>query len=427
MFLLLFHRCKLRFGHELKDVKVYTPNKTDNDTNNASAIGNVREAAKLIHTTNAAISAMSRLKYTKPQPKTLDTQYDDGLKQLYLKEWPDAVRTYQSKQPCCCCRDQERDKDTRVFFKRVLPSYVFYFLVLTGAIPSGYNACDYLLSAWWHVISALQVLVAGLNIEVNLLSFLCIIDTNCQPANTDFEVTYMLGNLLSGVSLPIAMYLVTTYLRDQLRSRELQTLISSIGPGRIGRPRYYWWVGTSMVLWDWADCHCWFHLQNCCTINLSSNAYIQPTTLSRIGLFVFFAVLQIGLIIYFVFQASTGNFSYILSILFTAVAVAPSFTCLLYFFLVTHSISLCYDDWAAKMLSATAKYSLRDSVKVNLLLWTSCQNADSNLIISLHTQAHHFSSHSSPSFLFTLKPTLIPAFYTHSRSHGWLSSTCSPI
>ena len=139
----------------------------------------------------------------------------------------------------------------------------------------------------------------------------------------------------------------------------------------------------------------------CVKTSLIINTFTdQPTTFARVCLFVFFGVLQIGLIIYFVVRSLWEPF-YILSALFMAVTVAPSFATLLFFFLVTHSMSLCYDDWTAKMLSATAKYSLRDSVKVLVALGVMPE--------PYMTTLSHFSSY--PNYLYT-------KLHIHSHSRG---------
>ena len=100
-------------------------------------------------------------------------------------------------------------------------------------------------------------------------------------------------------------------------------------------------------------------------------AYAHAPTHQRIAFFAVFVVFQIGLAIYAVVRTTTGSFRMIPSLVLTIVTLSSLFTCMMYFFLVTHSMSLCYDDWTTKMLSATAKYSLRDSVKVDLLISNS--------------------------------------------------------
>ena len=200
----------------------------------------IAEAAKLILRTRAATSEMSGLKHSKMRPESLEEQYEDELKQLYLKEWPDGVRKYQRKQPCCCCRDPERDEDTKELLQRILPFYAFYTLIFTGAISSGSKAFDYIINAFWHVFAVLHVLSTLLIISVFFLNLECMVSTNCKLMSTKLESTMMLGRCVTQASLAVATYLVPTSLRDQLRSREMHTLLSSIDPSRVGRPRWRW-------------------------------------------------------------------------------------------------------------------------------------------------------------------------------------------
>ena len=90
----------------------------------------------------------------------------------------------------------------------------------------------------------------------------------------------------------------------------------------------------------------------------------------RIGFFVFFCGSMLGAsIISSVKQYDRGKLELLFMLplaIFTSLAF---FAVAMYFFLVTHAISLCYDDWTAKMLSATTG-PLRKSVKVNLLIRT---------------------------------------------------------
>lgn len=203
------------------------------------------EVAKRVQTAVTVTSYIAHLKRTKSQPKDLMTQYDDGLKQFYLLEWPDAVPHYKSKQRCCCCRDPERDKDARELLRRVLPSYIFYIFIFTGAIAPKSKVCDYLLRTLLCLVAVIFALLYVGATTVALASVTCIyVDANCHVPqngkNDELELTMMFGTMDFMAASVIMVFLVCTYLRDQLRSPELRTLIASIGPERIGRPRYYW-------------------------------------------------------------------------------------------------------------------------------------------------------------------------------------------
>ena len=238
----------------------------------------IGEVAKSTHTKLAVASYVSTLKHAKPQPKDLDTQYDCTLERNYLLEWPDAVPQYQSKQPCCCCRDPERDQDTRELFQRVFPPFVFYFMVFTSALPAKYKWLDYFLRGFWHVAAVGNILFTFLNIVLVWLNLYCIISTNCHVYGSDLELSSMASLMVVGFAQILTTYLVPTYVRDLFRSRELQTLIASIGPGRVGRPRYYWWEGQYMVLVNAADCLCSISLHNVAAESTCPQHTVFPPT-----------------------------------------------------------------------------------------------------------------------------------------------------
>ena len=214
------------------------------------------EVTKAIHSRLAVTSYITRLKHEKPQPKDLGTQYDKNLEQLYLKEWPDAVRQYNTKQlhcrccqPCCsccqscCCRyDPGMQKDTRELFKKVFPTYIFYFLVFTGAIPAGNKKFRLFVRVCWSLITAVLVWYNYVNFMLFYWNLACDIDANCFFSNVNMRITFSISNLINVVAMTIPVFLVPTYLRHQFQSRELQTLISSVGPGRVGGPTYCWSV-----------------------------------------------------------------------------------------------------------------------------------------------------------------------------------------
>ena len=213
------------------------------------------EVAKTVHTTLAVSSHIARLKYEKPQPKDLSTQYDEELKQLYLMEWSDAVPQYHSEQLhyycqscCCCCQacyrccDPEREKDTRELFKRVFPSFIFHFLVFTGALPAGSKKCNNFVRVFWHIIAGFCLVKFSFSILACVERFGCgFIEANCvNHVKPKLGVTFWISFLAFDLSIAITAYLVPTYLRSQFQSRELQTLISRIGPARVGFPTCCW-------------------------------------------------------------------------------------------------------------------------------------------------------------------------------------------
>ena len=213
----------------------------------------LRQVAKITQTALGVASHIARLKHEKPRPKDLSTQYDQELKHLYLMEWPDAVPQYHSEhlcccycQSCCCCcqpcyryYDPEREKDTRELFKRVFPSFIFNFLVFTGAIPAGSKKCNILVKAFWYLIGGLFAATPLIGPIWIYIFGVCAMDVNCSPVfETGF--TSLFGTLFLMISIAITIFLVPTYLQRRFQSRELQTLISSIGPGRVGFPTYCW-------------------------------------------------------------------------------------------------------------------------------------------------------------------------------------------
>ena len=194
------------------------------------------------------------LNHRKEQPKELSLQYEDEMKQLYLLEYPDYVRQYYRERlccDCCCCYsprlcytsycsfDPERTKDTWDLFKKVFPPYMFYFLVFTGAISSKNRVYDGFLRTFWFLVGTAFTTLGATYFVLLFQTLMCNIDANCLVSG-NLESTNTMRIICTGFASIIPVFTVPTYLRDRFRSRELQTLISCIGPLRAGRPRRGW-------------------------------------------------------------------------------------------------------------------------------------------------------------------------------------------
>ena len=81
-----------------------------------------------------------------------------------------------------------------------------------------------------YIVSAL--VTSGLHLK-------CQFDANCQVISK-FDISRMIGFMLEMGSMMLSVLLIQTYVRDLLQSRELQTLICSVGPGRIRKPEHGW-------------------------------------------------------------------------------------------------------------------------------------------------------------------------------------------
>lgn len=176
----------------------------------------------------------SGLKDVKPCHKGLSTQYDNALQKLYLAEWPNAVPQFENKHRCCCSRDLERDNDSREMLKKIFPSYMFYSLTFAGAIPPQSKLLLCFVTGFWIVCSGFlgQIMIAA--IPLFIVNSLCRLDENCQvPADGNFGFTTIISLLFFFLLTFFSIVLVHTSLRDLLQSRELRTLISSIGLHRI--------------------------------------------------------------------------------------------------------------------------------------------------------------------------------------------------
>ena len=200
------------------------------------------EAAKDV----ALVTHMSELKHEKAKPKSLDAQYKDEMKQLYMMEYPDYV-PYEKEQKCCkcccfepCCAcDPVQTKDTWDLFKEVFPPNMFYFLVFTGAISSKSRTCDCFLRTFWFLFGGIYALLGGTYLVLLFQTLLCNADANCLIIE-EVEITDTMRIIFGGASSIIPMYMVPFYVRDQFRSHELRTLVFSVDPRRAGEPRYPW-------------------------------------------------------------------------------------------------------------------------------------------------------------------------------------------
>ena len=174
------------------------------------------------------------LKDAKQCHEALSTQYDNALQKLYLVEWPNAVPQFRSKHRCCCRRDLERDNDSRKMLKKIFPSYMFYLLTFAGAIPPPSKLLLCFVTGLWIVCSGLGLgfMIAGTTAFT--ISVSCRWNENCQiPTDIQFGFTTVVSLLFFFFLAFLSIVLVHTSLRDLLQSRELRTLISSIGLHRI--------------------------------------------------------------------------------------------------------------------------------------------------------------------------------------------------
>ena len=170
----------------------------------------------------------------KPCHKGLSTQYDNALQTLYLAEWPNAVPQFENEHRCCCRRDLERDNESREMLKTIFPSYIFYSLTFAGAIPPKSKCLLCFVAGFWIVCCGVLVQIMNFGTAAFIVNLLCRLDENCLvPADGNFGFTTMISLLFFFLMTFLSIVLVHTSLRDLLQSRELRTLISSIGLHRI--------------------------------------------------------------------------------------------------------------------------------------------------------------------------------------------------
>ena len=201
-------------------------------TENKPALAGAVTGASLAKT--SVTFRTSGQKDVKPCHKGLSTQYDNALQTLYLAEWPNAVPQFENEHRCCCRRDLERDNDSRKMLKKIFPSYMFYLLTFAGAIPPQSKLLLCLVTGFWIGCCVFlgQIMLSG--IIQFIIRLLCRLDENCQiPTDLKFGLTTLVSLLFFFFLAFLSIVLVHTSLRDLLQSRELRTLISSIGLHRI--------------------------------------------------------------------------------------------------------------------------------------------------------------------------------------------------
>ena len=188
----------------------------------------------------AATSHIAKLKHTKSYAKTLNTQYENALEQLYMKEFGGVVAEYEHTG--CCHRNQQRDEDSRKMLQEIFPPYLFYFLLFTGTIPQRRKAYSILTVAFW----SLYLCFTGIFVAASVLTFLtwvrCHVDVNCEvsQAIARFDYASLSAFLLSNASFILAIIFAHTKLRDLLQSRAMMALISSVGTARIRKSTKCW-------------------------------------------------------------------------------------------------------------------------------------------------------------------------------------------
>ena len=183
------------------------------------------------------------MKHSKQQPKTLEDQYDSALERLYLKEWPDAVPKHENESCCSHCSmtcSSEWDSKSRKMFKKVFPSYIFYFLVFTGTLPARRKACHYIIKIFWILFSCYYIFMMSIGFILLVVYINCYNNPSCLATNQAYDMTSILASLSAAISNLAMVILSHTYLRERIQSHEMRTLIASISPGRAGRPTSYW-------------------------------------------------------------------------------------------------------------------------------------------------------------------------------------------
>ena len=146
----------------------------------------------------------------------------------------------------CCHRDPERDNDSWKILKKVFPPYLFYFLVFAGAIPHRNKPCFAVMATFWICFSCLLGFFAFISISTFAMNVRCNLDANCQTATSgsksEWGYSMLIAFVFAVAANILSIALVHTYLRDLLQSHELQTLISSVRPGRIRETTHGWCV-----------------------------------------------------------------------------------------------------------------------------------------------------------------------------------------
>ena len=140
----------------------------------------------------------------------------------------------------CCRHDPERDNYAYQRLKEVFPKYMFYNIVGSGAIPPRSKAGFAILTGIWIFYSCYLIYKTTITTFLIVVQSRCLFDPNCMPTDPTFSLTALIAMLIGDLSHLLSILLINTYLRDLLRSRELQTLLFSVGPYRIRKPTRYW-------------------------------------------------------------------------------------------------------------------------------------------------------------------------------------------
>lgn len=176
----------------------------------------------------------------KPLAKTIRDQYDKALTRVYLREWPDAVPKFENQHRCCCRRDPERDHHAWETLKKVFPWYIFYLMVASGAIAPRSKAGLAAVTGIWCFYCLLLIYTATMTIFLIDKYALCLLGPNCIPRDTTFSFTALIAMFLSDLSNILTIILVQVCGRKLLQSRELLTLIFSVDPARVRKPKWQW-------------------------------------------------------------------------------------------------------------------------------------------------------------------------------------------
>ena len=176
----------------------------------------------------------------KPSPEALSTQYDKALQKLYQEELTNAIPEVKNKR-LCCCRDLERDNDSREMLKKTFPLCLFYFTMIVGAIQPPNKCSLFLMTGLWILFGGMLAFMLFVGLFTFDLALSCRLDMACQvPEDAGFSLTMIISLLCYFFPTMLSIVLVHTRLRDLLRSREVLTLISIVGPDRIRASRCSW-------------------------------------------------------------------------------------------------------------------------------------------------------------------------------------------
>lgn len=193
-----------------------------------------------MHSEIAAACRAGDLKHVRPLAESIQDQYDNALVRVYLHEWPDAVPKFTNNHRCCCRRDSERDHHAWEILKEVFPRYIFVLMVASGAIAPRSKISLAVVTGIWGFYCLVLIYTATVTINLIDKYSLCLLGPNCIPRDATFGYATFIASFFSDLSNIVTMILVQTYVRDLLQSRELLTLIFSVDPARIRKPKWHW-------------------------------------------------------------------------------------------------------------------------------------------------------------------------------------------